>query len=366
MSELNHKAVYEHWFAGVTGISGQKKIHLVSEVSEEELYHMPEMDLLSLCEYHNVEAGLILNARNQGPDPSQILAEHEKKKIQVVTYFKKNYPRKLKNINQPPYALYYKGQLPADEVTVAIVGSRKCSEYGRCMTERLAEELAGCQVSVISGLAYGIDCAGHAGALRGKGKTYSVLGCGVDVCYPTEAHNIYDNILRSSGGIISEYPPGTSPLPVFFPARNRIISGLSDIVVVMEAKLRSGSLITADFAMEQGRDVYALPGRISDKNSQGTNQLIYQGAGILNDIDRFLSDLNLTACKKKDSGKEIKLTLEKEEALLYSVLDFEPKYLDTIIEETGLTVTQILALTDSLKRKKYIKESYKNYFSRTS
>lgn len=327
---------------------------------------MSELELFKLCEYYEVDADVILKSRQKGKRPEEIFAEAKEKQIQLVTICDKAYPRKLKNINQPPYALYYRGQLPKDEVTVAIVGSRKCSEYGRCMTERLAEELARCNVSVVSGLAYGIDCAGHAGALWGNGKTYGVLGCGVDICYPTAAKNIYDNILHSPGGILSEYPPGTNPLPVFFPARNRIISGLSDIVIVMEARLRSGSLITADFAMEQGRDVYALPGRISDKNSQGTNRLIYQGAGILDDIEQFLLDVNLTDGKKKSLQKEKKFILEKEETLLYSVLDFEPKYLDIIIEETGLPVTQVLVLLDMLKRKKLVKESYKNYFSRTS
>ena len=358
--------MYRYWFSGLIGIPASKKIQLVQEASEEDIYHMSELELMGLCQYYEVESNVILDARKNGPGPEQIMKVAQKEQIQLTTYFQPEYPRKLRNINQSPYSLYYKGQLPKDEVTVAIVGSRKCSEYGRTMAERLGEELAKCGVSVISGLAYGIDCAGHAGSLRGNGKTYGVLGCGVDICYPPEANRIYDNILQSGGGIISEYPPGTNPLPIFFPARNRIISGLSDIVVVMEAKLRSGSLITADFAMEQGRDVYALPGRISDKNSQGTNRLIYQGAGILDDIEQFLADTNLATDKKKGVNKENKFTLEKEEALLYSGLDFEPKYLDTIIEETGVPVTQVLALIDSLKRKKYIKESYKNYFSRTS
>lgn len=357
---------YKYWFAGLIGLSATQKIQLVSAATEEELYHMSELELFQLCEYYDTDAAVIMTSREKGPLPEEIRKKAEAAGVYLATYDDKTYPRKLKNINQAPYALYYKGHLPADEISVAIVGSRQCSEYGRCMTEKLAEELARHQVSVISGMAYGIDSAGHAGALRGNGKTYGVLGCGADICYPPAARNIYENISQSAGGIISEYPPGTNPLPIFFPQRNRIISGLADIVVVMEARLRSGSLITADFAMEQGRDVYALPGRISDKNSQGTNRLIYQGAAILDDVEQFLIDTNLIGGKQIVSKKENKFVLEKEETLLYSGLNFEPKYLDTIIEETGLPVAQVLAILDTLKRKKLVKESYKNYFSRTS
>lgn len=355
---------YKYWFAGIIGLSATQKILLTQEATEQEIFEMNEIEAMQLCQYHRVEPNLILEAKRQNL-PEKIMENSIKKQISLVTFHDKEYPRKLRYINQPPYALYYKGQLPTDQVTVAIVGARKCSEYGRCMAERLGEMLAENNVPVVSGLAYGIDSAGHAGALRGKGKTYSVLGCGVDVCYPASSMNIYGNILSTGGGILSEYAPGTQPITKFFPARNRIISGLSDIVVVIEARLRSGSLITADFAMEQGRDVYALPGRITDANSQGTNHLIYQGASILDDLEQFLVDANLKVDSRDCSRKEKNFLLEKEEVMLYSVLDFEPKYLDTIIEETGLPVGQALALIDGLKRRKIVKESYKNYFSKT-
>ena len=355
---------YKYWFAGLIGLSSSKKIQLVSEAGEKEIYEMPELELMQLCEYCDVDAKVILSDRQQGAGPEQIYEKALREQIQLVTFWDKLFPRKLKNINQAPYALYYKGQLPGDEVAVAIVGARKCSEYGRYLANQLGEKLAENKVSVISGLAYGIDSASHAGALSRGGKTFGVLGCGVDICYPASSINLYGNMVKDSGGIISEYAPGTQPLPKFFPARNRIISGLSDIVVVVEARLRSGSLITADYAMEQGKDVYAFPGRITDKNSQGTNHLIYQGAGILDDIDKFLEDVNLKSDFRDGSRDEKNFLLEKEEAMLYSVLDFEPKYLDTIIEETGLTVAQVLALMDTLKRRKLAKEVYKNYFSK--
>ena len=355
---------YKYWFAGLIGISSGKKIQLVREVSEKEIYEMSDFQLMQLCEYYDVDSDVILNSIYKGPAPEKIYEKAQRAKISLATFQDKVYPRKLRYINQMPYALYYKGHLPGDEVSVAIVGARKCSEYGRYLAKELGEKLAENNVSVISGLAYGIDCAAHAGALKGQGKTFGVLGCGVDICYPASAMNLYGNMIKSSGGVLSEYAPGTQPLSQFFPARNRIISGLADIVVVVEARLRSGSLITADCAIDQGKDVYAFPGRITDKNSQGTNRLIYQGAGILDDIDKFLEDVNLKHGSRECSRKEKNFLLEKEEAMLYSVLDFEPKYLDTIIEETGFSVTQVLALIDTLKRKKLVKEVYKNYFSK--
>lgn len=355
--------VYKYWFAGLTGISSGKKISLTKEVTEKELFSMSELELMQLCNYKDVDAAAILKSRAEDTVLESVWEKTIHTGVKVVTFQDSLYPRKLQCINQMPYALYYKGQLPPDRVSVGIVGARKCTEYGRSAAEELGRELAKNDVPVISGLAYGIDSASHAGAMSVGGKTYGVLGCGVDVCYPPSVRNIYTNMI-DTGGVLSEYAPGTKPLPMFFPNRNRIISGLSDILVVVEAQMRSGSLITADFAMEQGHDVYAVPGRISDGNSKGTNHLIYQGAYILDDIHKFLEDANLISITKESSQKENNFILEKEEAMLYSVLDFEPKYLDTIIEETQLSVAQVLATMDALKRKKLVKEIYKNYFTK--
>lgn len=368
MSKKKEKAydAYQCWLASVIGISAGKKIALLGEVTEKDLYEMPEMQLLELCAYYEVDSQCLLESRRRCRQPEQIQKQMEAEQIKLVTFQGQGYPRKLKYIKQMPYALYYKGQLPDDEVSVAIVGARKCSEYGRHLATELSKQLASHGVPVISGLAYGIDCAAHSGSLSAGGKTFGVLGCGVDLCYPSASLPLYRMMIQEKRGVLSEYAPGTQPIPQFFPARNRIISGLSDIVVVVEARLRSGSLITADLAMDQGKEVYAVPGRITDKNSQGTNRLIYQGAGILDDVDRFLEDMNLVRGKKADSKAEKNFILEKEEAMLYSGLDFEPKHLDTIIEETGWNVSQVLAVIDSLKRRKLVKELYKNYFCKTS
>ena len=321
---------YKYWFASVVELSGAKKCEIInSGYSPEEIYHMNEKELLMFCSFFEIEMDVFTNARTKEAYLYDDM-ELKNKNISFVTIKDAGYPEKLKRIQNPPYALFYKGKLPKNQVMAAIVGARKCSEYGRITAEKIGRALAENQVPVLSGLALGIDSAGHWGALKGGGKTFAVLGCGPDVCYPKSAGNLYQNILASDGGMISEYLPGMHPLPAFFPARNRIISGLADIVIVVEARKRSGSLITADFALEQGKEIFAVPGRCCDPESEGTNRLIYQGAGILYDLDLFLEDCNLKLEKSMNIQKHPQLGLEKEEQLLYSCLDLEPKFLDII------------------------------------
>ena len=190
------------------------------------------------------------------------------------------FPEKLRQIKNPPEGIYVRGQLPAeDKPTVAIIGARRCSTYGREMAEWFAGELAAAGVQVVSGMAAGVDGIAQRASLRAGGRSFGVLGCGTDICYPTDNRDLYET-LQKRGGILSEYAPGTPPDAFHFPMRNRIISGISDAVLVVEAKERSGTLITVDFALEQGREVFVLPGRITDSLSAGCNRLLRQGAGI--------------------------------------------------------------------------------------
>lgn len=355
---------YKYWFASVMKVSGTKKYEMINAgYTPEEIYCMNEKELLMFCSLFEVDPHSFIDAGTKQPCLYED-EELQKKNISFVTIQDAGYPEKLKRISNPPYALFYKGKLPKNQVAAAVVGARKCSEYGRVTAEKIGRILAENQIPVISGLALGIDSAGHLGALKGGGKTYAVLGCGPDVCYPKSAGNLYRNILGADGGMISEYLPGTNPLPVFFPARNRIISGLADLVIVVEARKRSGSLITADFALEQGKEIFAVPGRCCDPLSQGTNHLIYQGAGILHDLDMFLEDCNLKLEKSINNQNLPQLGLEKEEQLLYSCLDLEPKYLDIIIEETGLSLVRVLNLLYRLQKRGVVRECYKNYFSK--
>ena len=214
----------------------------------------------------------------------------DKMGISVVTCLDELYPHNLLNIYDRPAFFYVLGRLDNEDVPLAIVGSRNASTYGRYTTDRISRELALRGITIVSGMARGIDSCAHRGALAAKGRTIAVLGSGLDVIYPPENKKLFDAI-SSNGAVISEFPLGTQPLSYNFPARNRIISGLSYGVVVVEAGEKSGSLITAKLAMEQGREVFAIPGAIDSASSRGTNSLIKQGAKLVENIDDILEDI---------------------------------------------------------------------------
>lgn len=204
------------------------------------------------------------------------------------------FPPSLLTIPAPPRELFFKGSLPSpDRPAVAIVGSRKCSPYGRIQAFRFASALSKRGVQIISGMAMGIDTEAHKGALDGGTPTFAVLGCGADIVYPPSGRRLYERILEQGGGILSEYPPGTPPLSYHFPIRNRLISGLCDLLLVVEASERSGSLLTAGCAIEQGRTVYALPGSVECGLSAGTNKLLFDGAGVALNPEVLLAELGL-------------------------------------------------------------------------
>lgn len=212
--------------------------------------------------------------------------------IRLVTESEADFPGRLAGIPDPPYAIYYVGSLPPEgKKAVALIGARDCTEYGRYMAGQFGAALASAGVQVISGMARGIDGIGQRSALRAGGYSLGVLGCGVDICYPGENRELY-NALAQGGGICSEYPPGISPRAVLFPPRNRIISGFCDALLVIEAKEKSGTLITVDMALEQGKEVYALPGRATDPLSGGCNRLIRQGAGLVSSPGELLEELH--------------------------------------------------------------------------
>ena len=210
--------------------------------------------------------------------------------FRVVTFLDECYPKNLLNMYDRPALLYVAGHLQSDDICVAIVGSRHASTYGKYTTDRISRELTLRGVTIVSGMARGIDSSAHRGALAAKGRTVAVLGSGLDVIYPPENKKLFDAIVQS-GAVISEYPPGTQPLPFHFPARNRIISGMSYGVLVVEAGEKSGSLITAKLAMEQGREVFAIPGPIDSSSSRGTNSLIKQGAKLIDNVDDILEEI---------------------------------------------------------------------------
>ncbi|MBR6504679.1 MAG: DNA-processing protein DprA [Clostridia bacterium] len=215
----------------------------------------------------------------------------EKNNIKMINIFDKNYPLKLKNIYDPPIVLYIKGdETILNNIGLAIIGCRMCSKYGEMISKKFAKELQTFNVNIISGLARGIDSYAHIGCLDGKGKTIAVVGTGLDTVYPKENEILEKKIIESGGAIVSEYIVGTRPEKENFPKRNRIISGLADGVLVVEAKEKSGTFITVDFALEQGKNVFAIPGNILSNTSKGTNELIKQGAKIVTCVEDIIEE----------------------------------------------------------------------------
>ncbi len=217
----------------------------------------------------------------------------QKHDINIINIYDKEYPKKLKQISNPPVVLYIKGnkEILSDRA-IGVIGCRLCSEYGKITASHISYDLAKNDICVISGLARGIDTYAHMGALAAKGKTIAVVGNGLDTVYPSENEALFNKIIETGGAIISEYVVGTKPEAKNFPARNRIISGLSDGIAVIEARERSGTFITVDFALEQGKNIYAVPGNITSFSSEGTNELIKQGAKMLTNIKDILEDFH--------------------------------------------------------------------------
>lgn len=280
------------------------------------------------------------------------------------------YPKNLKNIHKPPAQLYVNGSLEErDSVAVALVGSRRASPYGLEMSEKLGYELALRGVTVVSGMARGIDTAAHRGAIKAKGRTIAVMGSGHNRIYPSENSGLYAEIAKY-GAVVTEYEDDVEPLPFNFPQRNRIISGLSLGVVVVEAAKDSGALITATLASEQGRDVFALPGKISSSTSSGTNSLIKDGARLVQSVDDILEELSLKELDLpadghgKACGKDVaRMTkayiynsLNDDERKLYKAVSDEPVYIDDIIALSGLTQAKAAKGLLSLQLKKLINE----------
>jgi DNA processing protein len=261
----------------------------------------------------------------------------------IVTYQDPIYPKDLLNIYDFPVLLYVRGVLREDDINIAVVGSRMASTYGKFTTERLCRELALKGITVVSGLARGIDSAAHRGALAGRGRTIAVLGCGLDIIYPSENEKLYMAIAEN-GAVFTEFPFGTPPTAANFPARNRIISGISMGVVVVEASEKSGSLITARIALEQGREVFAVPGSIDSAGSRGTNQLIKQGAKLIENIYDILDEIT-----PQINGKLIKHAPE-EKIFHQKVHDHEEKKVDpVVIKDLNDTEKAVLGFITSKK-----------------
>ena len=302
---------FSHWLCNIEGIgrlTARKLLRMAG--SAQGVYEMREEELAKVLSQEQLKR--FLEARRAG-GVAEAYRELERKGIRHYPASDPLYPSRLLEIPDRPEGLYVKGNLPEEAVpAVALIGARVCSEYGAYLARRFAAAFAEAGVNVISGLARGIDGIGQRSALDHGGATYGVLGCGPDICYPEENRDIYERLAKA-GGILSEYPPGTRPRSGLFPQRNRIISGLADAVVVIEAREKSGTFITVDMALEQGREVFAVPGRVTDRLSSGCNRLIRQGAGMALSPDDVLEELARRRMEFAKQGKGAEPSMDTQE-----------------------------------------------------
>ncbi len=290
-----------------------------------------------------------------------IALDEELEKVQsegakAITWQDEEYPPRLRHVHNAPPVLYVKGDiLPRDEWAVAVVGTRASSAYGRQMVEVIAGDLARGGITVVSGLARGIDSLGHRAALRAGGRTIAVLGSGIDIIYPREHRDLAANIV-DRGALVTEYPLGTKPEGGNFPARNRIISGLSLGTLVVEAGKRSGALITADYALEQGREVFAVPGNASSSKSAGTNRLIQEGAAkLVMSVEDILEELNLTLVEQQ---QEVRMAVpeDEKEAQILQCISTEPIHVDEIGQETNLPISEVTSTLAMMELKGMVRQ----------
>lgn len=355
---------YWIWLSSVPMIGARRGKQLLEHFgSPRNVWEATELELIKLSSINKNIVDLIKDQkiRDEADRHLENILRHD---IHVVTIDDEQYPYYLKNIYDPPIALFVKGNISGHDRSVAIVGSRRASSYGLNMAETISCQLAQCGVTVISGMARGIDTYAHNGAIKGKGSTIAVLGCGLDIAYPVENKELMKKIIEC-GAVVSEYLPGMQPLPQNFPARNRIISGLSLGVVVVEANEKSGSLITANFALEQGREVFALPGNISSSLSRGSNKLIKEGAKIVTDIQDILEELNVCRITNNMSNdfqvrdiamQKVFKGLEDDERKVAECIMQEPLHIDILAQKTGFSMQVLNSLLVMMELKGVVKQ----------
>jgi DNA processing protein len=344
--------LYKIWLSLITGIGPRKHAALLGEFeSAEEVYGASYEELAAVPGVSEANAEVIIKSRDLSA-ARRVLEESEKRRIRIMTLTDGDYPELLKQIHDPPAVLYIRGSLPDDNLKKAgIIGSRHCSDYGRAITRELSRKLAENNIVVVSGMARGIDSDAHRGAIEAGGLTVAVLGCGPDICYPPENLELMKQI-SLHGCLLSEYPPGAKPEAGYFPARNRIISGLSHVLVVTEAARRSGTLITVNQALEQGREVMAVPGNINSRLSDGPNELIRDGAGIVTSYQDILHILNINTNEHVQQNNPADLA--PDEKVVYDCMAFQPESFENIVDKCGLSAQTVNYILTMLELKGYL------------
>ncbi len=338
----------------IKGVGNSTFLSLLDELgSPEEVFKTDLRELVSLGLKKEVAKNIV--QKNFLCDPEAEIKKIKEIGARLILYNDSEYPKLLKEIDYPPVILYALGKkIPEDQFFISIVGSRNATPYGIRIAKQFSYTLANLGIGIVSGMARGIDTYAHIGAIKGRGYTVAVLGSGLDVIYPKENKKLFQNIIEN-GTILSEFPLGTPPEAKNFPIRNRIISGMSKGVLVVEATRRSGSLITASFALNQGREVFAVPGSIESANSKGTHYLIKQGAKLVEDIFDILEEFGIQQ-KSKELKEDIKVKLSSQEKKIYECLSESPVHIDEIIRNTQMEASEVLSTLLKLEIKGIIKQ----------
>jgi DNA processing protein len=327
----------------------------------ERAWNADPRELAAVLDGRSVES--LLRTRRT-LDPDRELERIDRGGIRAISIDDSRYPRLLREIAAPPSVLYVRGELtPEDETAVAIVGTRRATASGREIAGRLAEELAAAGVTVVSGLARGIDGAAHQAAVRAEGRTIAVLGSGPDVIYPPE-HRLLAERIAERGAVLSDYPPGRKPDAMNFPARNRIISGLSLGVILVEAPAKSGALITADFAADQGRDVFVAPGNMLAATSAGSNALLRDGARAITCANDVLEDLRIGGARQPAAVQQV-LPLDGDAGRLLALLSLDPTHIDDLAAAAGLDIARASALLMMLQLDGRVRDAGANHYIRS-
>ncbi|MGL6174294.1 MAG: DNA-processing protein DprA [Cellulosilyticaceae bacterium] len=359
--------IFSIWFHQL-GISDSIKLKIYNQVMDFEAIFKLSNNNYKQLGLNEDQIDKIIKSKETISQIRETLEQIRKENIQIIDIGEKEYPEELKQIINPPMVLFAQGNIQyLNSPAIAIVGARKCSEYGFEIAKKIAKELAQRGIVVVSGMALGIDEAAHRGALE-IGHTVAVLGTGVSVCYPKKNYELYRRI-PNKGCLVSEYLPHTEPMPFQFPQRNRIISGISVGTVLVEAAEKSGSLITADLALEQNKLVFAVPGNVNSKLSKGTNHLIQQGAKLITNSQDIMDELPSYIMKKIDLGNKnlIKLDcnlLDKVEIMVYDCLSWQPKEINELITNTGITSETINTILLKLEIKGLIQRLPGNRYLR--
>ncbi|MFD3156547.1 DNA-processing protein DprA [Haloimpatiens sp. FM7330] len=357
--------IYDIWLALVR-LSNRIKLQIVKKFkTTEEMWYYSIHDKCSFT----IDIRDRLKKAWNISKIEEIMKDLKRKDIKIINFFDKNYPQKLKNYDDAPCVLFYKGNIKKlnDNVCVSVVGARNCSSYGIQCTKYIVKELCKNNINIISGMANGIDSISHETCIKNNGYTCAILGCGVDVIYPKKNFRLYNEMVQN-GCVVSEFLPGTKPYPYNFPMRNRIISGLCDILIVIEAGEKSGSLITASLALEQGKDIMAVPGSVFAFQSKGTNKLIKDGAYPLIDVNDLFDLLGLKYERINFKNIFAKEKNNSKSALckrIYGLIGDSPIHIDDIIRSTNIDIKRLYELLFEMQFNDEIMCLSGNYYVRT-